>query len=92
MAVIWLTVNRQYTGRLAKIPAGLHKTGNFSKSNHSFGTAIIFPRSVMIQLSFGIIGMLQTLFLAEHGRFYDFSLDRHDDDFHEKLTIFNENF
>ena len=46
----------------------------------------------MIQLSFGIIGMLQTLFLAEHGRFYDFSLDSHDDDFHEKLTIFNENF
>ena len=77
---------------LAKIPAGLHKSEQISKSVCSFGTAIIFPRSVMIKLSFGILGDLQTLFFAEHGRFYDFSLDSHDDDFHEKLTIFNENF
>ena len=60
----------------------------FSKSVYSFGTAIIFPRSVMIQLSFGIIEMLQTLFLAEHGRFYDFSLDSHDGDFSRKVNNF----
>ena len=42
----------------------------------------------MIQLSFGIIGMLQTLFLAEHGLFYDFSLDSHDDDFSQKVNNF----
>ena len=68
--------------------AGLHKSEHFSKSVCSFGAAIIFPRSVMIQLSFGIIGVLQTLFLAEHGRFYDFSLDRHDDDFSRKVNNF----
>ena len=73
---------------LAKIPAGLHKSEKISKSVCSFGTAIIFPRSVMLKLSFGIFGVLQTLFLAEHSRFYDFSLDSHDDDFYEKLNNF----